>query len=183
MSRRAVFLDRDGTINVRPPAHSYVTGLDQFFWLPGARAAIARLTDDGYLIAVVSNQRGLARGLVSRSTLNELEDRIQRDLAPYGCAVTAFRYCPHDLDAGCDCRKPRPGLIVALAEELGLDLSRSWVIGDTETDVLAGQAAGCRTVLVGAAPGGVTPDLVVASLAEASRTITSSATSGAAAPL
>jgi D-glycero-D-manno-heptose 1,7-bisphosphate phosphatase len=179
----AVFLDRDGTINVRPPAHTYVTAPEHFVWLPGAREAIARLADDGYLIAVVSNQRGIARGLVSPSMLTELEGRIQRDLASHGCAVAAFRYCPHDLDADCGCRKPRPGLILMLASELGLDLSRSWVIGDTETDVLAGKAAGCRTVLVGAPPADVSPDLVASSLAEASRRITSSAASATFAPV
>jgi D-glycero-D-manno-heptose 1,7-bisphosphate phosphatase len=180
MRRRAVFLDRDGTINVKPPTHAYLTAPDQFVWLPGAREGIARLAEEGYVIAVVSNQRGIARGLVSRSTLIELENRIQRDLASHGCAITAFRYCHHDLDAGCGCRKPRPGLILALAGELALDLSRSWLIGDTVTDVLAGKAAGCRTVLVGQPPVEVSPDLVVPSLAEASTRITRGA--GAAAP-
>ena len=174
MSRSAVFLDRDGTINVRPAEHQYVAAVDDFEWLPGARAAIARLACAGYLIAVVSNQRGVARGLVDPSVLTELELRIQKDLAPFGCAIDAFRYCLHDHDSGCACRKPEPGMLLGLRDEFGLDLARSWMIGDAESDVRAGQAAGCRTALLGS-PDSVSPDLVMRSLVEVSRTIANGA--------
>jgi D-glycero-D-manno-heptose 1,7-bisphosphate phosphatase len=175
MRRPAVFLDRDGTMNVKPAEHEYVTTLEEFAWLPGARSAIARFANAGYVVAVVSNQRGVARRIVHPSVLAELELRIQNDLAPYGCAIGAFRYCPHDTDAGCGCRKPAPGMILALAEELDLDLSRSWMVGDAESDVRAGHAAGCRTALIGSPGNSVSADLVVRSLDEASRKITSTA--------
>lgn len=153
----AVFLDRDGTLNVRPPAHEYVRTAAGFRWLPGAREGVARLAALGYVPVVVSNQRGIARGLVRPETLGEIEARIQADLAGHGCRVASFRYCPHEIDAGCPCRKPRPGLLLQAAAEMGLDLAASWMIGDDESDVEAGRAAGCRTLLLG--PGGSAADL------------------------
>jgi D-glycero-D-manno-heptose 1,7-bisphosphate phosphatase len=163
----AVFLDRDGTLNARPPAHQYIGSVDEFVWLPGAREGLARLSGAGYLLAVASNQRGVARGIVPAGVLPELEERIQRDLAAYGCRIEAFRYCVHDLDDGCACRKPAPGLILGLAAELGVRLSESWMIGDSESDVLAGKAAGCRTVLLAPANSGSQADVVASSLLSA----------------
>jgi D-glycero-D-manno-heptose 1,7-bisphosphate phosphatase len=171
VSRRAAFLDRDGTLNVRPPEHGYVTSAAEFAWLPGAANGAARLASAGYVLAVVSNQRGVARGLVDAATLRGLEDVIQRTLAQHGCAAEAFRYCLHDEGAECSCRKPRPGMILGLARELDLDLRRSWMIGDSASDVMAGQAAGCRTALVGSAPERCEPDLLAASLDVASEMI------------
>ncbi len=172
MTRRAAFLDRDGTLNARPPEHEYVADADDFVWLPGAAEAVACLARAGYLVAVVSNQRGVARGLVSVETIREVEKRIQRDLARHGARVAAFRYCFHGLDEDCACRKPRPGLLQELASELDLDLSGSWMIGDSDSDVFAGQAAGCRTAFVGAgAPDLSRPDLVGDSLLDAAGAI------------
>ena len=154
MSRPAVFLDRDGTINVRPPEHDYVRDSRDFEWLPGALAGLRKLADAGLPLVVVSNQRGISLGLVTPSTLLEIERRIQEALGGDGHQVTAFRYCPHGLDDGCDCRKPRPGLLHAAAQELGLDLGRSWMVGDSEADIEAGLAAGCRTIRLSTEPGG-----------------------------
>lgn len=151
--------------------HDYVKTVDEFVWLPGAAEAVARLAGAGYAITVVSNQRGVARGLVAESVLRELERVIQRELASSGCQVEAFRYCLHENHEDCQCRKPRPGMLLSLAADLHLDLSRSWMIGDSEADVLAGEAAGCRTGFVGSEPQSVTPDLVARSLAAASRQI------------
>jgi D-glycero-D-manno-heptose 1,7-bisphosphate phosphatase len=171
VSRPAVFLDRDGTLNVRPPEHQYLTSAEDFAWLPGAEKGVARLAKAGYVLAVASNQRGASRGLVEPSMLNGIEALIQRGLADYDCAIEAFRYCPHELSAGCNCRKPRPGLLLDLARDLGLDLGRSWMIGDAETDVLAGRSAGCRTALIGTAPNSCEPDVVASTLEEASALI------------
>jgi D-glycero-D-manno-heptose 1,7-bisphosphate phosphatase len=171
VTRAAAFLDRDGTLNVRPSEHEYLANASEFVWLPGAREALARLHRAGYVLAVVSNQRGVARGSIAASALDEIEARIQHDLAGYGCRVEAFRYCLHDVDAGCECRKPRPGMLLELAHELDLDLARSWMIGDAESDVMAGQAAGCRTAFLGTLQAAVAADVVAASLDEASRVI------------
>jgi D-glycero-D-manno-heptose 1,7-bisphosphate phosphatase len=147
--RRAVFLDRDGTLNVRAAEHEYVTRVEEFEWLPGAREALAAFAGAGYALAVVSNQRGVARGLVAKQTLTRIEARIQSDLRAYGCSIDAFRYCVHDIGDACACRKPRPGMILDLAAEHAYDLRESWMVGDSESDVLAGSTAGCRTALIG----------------------------------
>jgi D-glycero-D-manno-heptose 1,7-bisphosphate phosphatase len=173
-----VFLDRDGTLNVRPREHEYVTKERDFVWLPRAAEGVARLAQAGFVLTVVSNQRGVARGLVMPSVLREIEERIQDDLAVYGCAIGAFRYCFHDRDDGCQCRKPKPGMIVDLARELDLDLDRSWVIGDAESDVRAGAAAGCRTAFVGDAELALAPDVVAPSLFAASDLILQRTTEG-----
>lgn len=169
--RAAVFLDRDGTINVKAPAHEYITAAEQFVWLPGAVEGLAGIAEAGYLLAVVSNQRGVARGLVSFEVLGEIEAEIQRRLRARGCQVAAFRYCPHEIEDNCCCRKPAPGMILALARELDVDLTRSWMVGDCESDVQAGAAAGCRTVRIARLGEASSADLVAGSLFEASRLI------------
>lgn len=166
MTRRAILLDRDGTLNERPPPHRYVTTPGGFRWLPGSREALARLSHAGYALGVASNQRGLARGMVDADVLAAVERRIQDDLFPLGVAIDAFRYCPHDFEAGCRCRKPEPGLLLTLADDLDIDLEESWMIGDAVSDVAAGRAAGCRTALLAASPTQPRPDVTVASLAE-----------------
>ena len=177
MTRPAVFLDRDGVLNVKPPEHEYVTSPQDFVWLPGAADGAARLARAGYVLAIVSNQRGVARGLVSWQTLGAIERLIQDELALREASITEFRYCPHDESACCSCRKPRPGMILELAAELDIDLGSSWLIGDSESDVRAGRAAGCKTALVGGALVGVGADLTASSLLDASHLIL--ATSGA----
>ncbi len=170
--RPAVFLDRDGTINVRPPEHDYVRDPAQFEWLPGALEGMVALAVAGLPLVVVSNQRGVSRGLVSYETLEAIEHRIQAALAEHGAAVEAFRYCPHGLEDRCDCRKPNPGLLVSAARDLELDLPSSWMIGDSEDDVAAGRAAGCHTIHLTdqPAPGqraaGTLPEAVAIVLAE-----------------
>jgi D-glycero-D-manno-heptose 1,7-bisphosphate phosphatase len=167
---RAVFLDRDGVLNARPPEHEYVTSVDEFEWLPGAREAVVQLKRGGWTVAVVSNQRGVALGIVSTETLREIERRIQGDLAP-DTEIDLFSYCPHDLDEGCDCRKPQPGLIMRAAGDLGVRLAGSWMIGDAESDVSAGRAAGCSTVLLSPEAPDTAADLVKPDLAAAARSL------------
>jgi D-glycero-D-manno-heptose 1,7-bisphosphate phosphatase len=163
-----VFLDRDGVLNVRPPEHEYVTSAAGFAWLQGAREAVVELKRCGWKVAVVSNQRGVALGLVSTETLGEIEQRIQSDLAPEA-AIDLFSYCPHDADEGCDCRKPRPGLIARAAAELEVEPGESWMIGDEESDVAAGRAAGCSTILLSAGAPDTAADAVEPDLAAAAR--------------
>ncbi len=171
-ARRGAFLDRDGVLNVRPDAHAYVTRPDELRWLPGAREAVAALNRAGYRVAVVSNQRGIARGLLDERVLAEIEQRMRSDLSEVGAAIDGFYYCPHDLDEGCDCRKPAPGLILRAAGELGVDCAGSVVIGDEETDVAAGRAAGCRTALVSSDPTPATDaDIVAGDLSAAVRAL------------
>lgn len=129
---------------------------------------MAALASCGYTLVVVSNQRGIARGLVAGETLRGIERELQAALRRHGAEVTGFRYCPHELDdPACDCRKPKPGLLLAAARELDLDLESSWMIGDAASDIEAGEAAGCRTAYVGPGPPPGTAIISAPSLAEA----------------
>ena len=169
--RRAAFLDRDGVLNERPPEHEYVTSRAGFRWLPGAAEAVARLAHAGWIPIVVSNQRGVARRLVSWDLLHELGTAVADGVAAHGARIAAFYYCPHDLDERCGCRKPAPGLLFRAADEHGIDLAESVMIGDSESDVEAGRTAGCRTIRVAAAGTPSAADAVVATLAEAADVI------------
>ena len=148
MSRRpAVFLDRDGVINRRLPG-AYVRSWDEFRFLPGARAGLRLLREAGYLLIVVTNQRGIGRGLMSASDLAAVHARMVAELDRAGAGVDAILHCPHDITDDCRCRKPRPGMIERAARRLGVDRSRSWIVGDSDSDLEAGRAAGIRGILV-----------------------------------
>jgi D-glycero-D-manno-heptose 1,7-bisphosphate phosphatase len=148
--RPAVFLDRDGTLNERPIEHRYVTRPEDFHLIADAVDGMRRLAECGYVLVVASNQRGVARGMIEPDVLRATEDALQGELAPHSTRIEGFYYCPHEIEENCDCRKPKPGLLLRAADELDLDLSRSWMIGDSATDVEAGRAAGCRTAYLGA---------------------------------
>ncbi len=169
--RGAVFVDRDGVLNKRPPDHQYVSTPLEFRWLVGARDAVAKIARAGFLIVVVSNQRGIARGLVSWGTLHAIEEEIRNELGKRGVTVAGFYYCPHDLDAACSCRKPAPGLLLQAAEEHGIDLERSVMIGDAESDVEAGRLAGCATIRITQPGTRSAADTVVESLSAAAERI------------
>lgn len=132
--RKAVFLDRDGVINKKPPKDDYVKSLDEFFLLPKSLCAIKLLKEKGYLVIVVTNQRGIARGLVSQETINKIHQRLEE--------VDSFYVCPHSNEDNCQCRKPRPGLIKKAATDLRINLSKSFLIGDDESDRQAALNAG-----------------------------------------
>jgi D-glycero-D-manno-heptose 1,7-bisphosphate phosphatase len=168
---RAAFVDRDGTINVRPEAHAYLERAEAFVWLPGAIDGLVCLAAQGFELIVVSNQRGIARGLVSRTVLREIEERIQLGLAAHGHRIAMFRYCPHEIREACLCRKPAPGLLLDAAHELEIDLGRSWMIGDAESDVLAGIAAGTATARIAAAGQPSAASIVAPSLLDVARAI------------
>ena len=152
-SRPAVFLDRDGVINCKAPEGDYVKTPAELELLPGVARAIADLREAGYLVLVVSNQRGVARGLMTEDDLEAVTAAMMGPLVAEGGAPDGVYYCIHGKEVGCPCRKPRPGLLLAAAEDRAVDLERSWMVGDRESDVVAGRAAGCRTILVGGAEG------------------------------
>jgi histidinol-phosphate phosphatase family protein len=144
--KRAIFLDRDGVINRKAPEGRYVTRWEEMHFLPEAAAAIALFNHAGFLVIVISNQRCVARGLITGGELELLHERMSCALARAGATIDAIYYCPHEADDRCTCRKPAPGMLLRAMQEHGIDLAASWMIGDSETDVEAGKNAGCRTV-------------------------------------
>ena len=155
--QKAVFLDRDGTIN------RYVGFLrkeEEFELLPGVAEAIGKINASGYLAVVVTNQPVIARGEVTVPELQNIHNKMETLLGYEGVYVDAIYYCPHhphkgyegeipELKFDCDCRKPKPGMLLKAAEEYHIDLANSWMIGDAENDIKAGIAAGCKTALIG----------------------------------
>ena len=144
--RAAVFLDRDGVLNWE--AGDYITRPDDLLILPGAAESLARLTAVGWPVFVFTNQAGVGRGRLTEQTLTAIHDRLRAELEAGGGRIEAIYACIHHPDAGCDCRKPRPGLLLQAAREHSLDLTRSFVVGDSPRDIAAGAEAGCHTVLV-----------------------------------
>lgn len=170
-SRRAVFFDRDGVVN-RRRVDDYVKRWEEFEFLPEIFAILPRVHRADWLAILVTNQRGVARGLMSEAMLGEIHATMQRELERGGAAgFDAIYYCPHDRDTGCDCRKPLPGMLLDAARDHSIDLADSWMIGDSESDIEAGRAAGCRTILIDDALIDSSADLVVASLEDAWRAI------------
>lgn len=143
--RPAVFLDRDGVINVFPGAGKYVLEWSQFAFMPQVRENLARLRKAGFALVLVTSQSGVGRGLMTQATLDEIHARMQEGLGSE--RLDAVYFCPHRPDDGCPCRKPSPWMIEQATKEHGLDLTHSFVIGDTSRDIVMGRAAGCRTVL------------------------------------
>ena len=152
-SATALFLDRDGVLIEEV---EYLSRPGQVRMIPGAAAVVRRANDIGWKVVVVSNQSGVARGLFPESALPEIHRVIAAKLlAEAGAVIDGFYYCPHHPTEGvgvyrieCACRKPKPGMLLRAAAELGIDPSKSWMVGDRLTDLQAGAAAGCRTILV-----------------------------------
>jgi D-glycero-D-manno-heptose 1,7-bisphosphate phosphatase len=157
---RAVFLDRDGVINAAlyNPAEGKFDSpyrLEDFRLLPGAAQAIRQINSLEFLAVVVSNQPGVAKGKCDFAFLEALNQRLHWELARQGAHLDAIYYCLHhpqaqveSLRLSCDCRKPEPGLLLRAAHELGIDLARSYMVGDSPADIAAGLAAGCRAILL-----------------------------------
>jgi D-glycero-D-manno-heptose 1,7-bisphosphate phosphatase len=146
--RPVLILDRDGVLNRRPPRAEYVRRPEDVEWLPGVFEALRLLGDAGYRFVVVSNQAGVARGVMSMSDLAAVEQRMREGLEQAGVRIERFYYCPHGWDDGCDCRKPRPGMLFQAQRDFQLDLSRTLFVGDDERDGEAAHAAGARFAMV-----------------------------------
>jgi D-glycero-D-manno-heptose 1,7-bisphosphate phosphatase len=170
---KAAFLDRDGVINLKAPEGSYITRWDEMQFLPGVVEAIAMLNRAGFLVIVVTNQRCIGKGLITAAELEAMHERMRDDLAKAGAFLDGIYYCPHELQAACACRKPRPGMLLEAASVHSIDLTRSWMIGDSDRDVEAGKRAGCKTVriLESGKTGNTQSDVVAQSLLEASHKI------------
>jgi len=144
--RAAVFLDRDGVINQN--RDDYVKSWAEVHFLPGVFAALARLADSPFAIVLVTNQSPIGRGILTRGQVEVVNQRIVAEIETRGGRVDAVYYCPHRPDENCDCRKPRPGLLLQATERFNLDLSSSYLIGDAVSDVEVALAADVQPVLV-----------------------------------
>lgn len=154
--QRAVFLDRDGTVN------SYVgflKDIDTFALLPGVAEAVKKINDSGYLAILATNQPVIARGEVTTQMLRRIHDKMETLLGEHGAYLDGIYYCPHhphkgyageisELKIDCDCRKPKPGMLLRAREDFRIDLKNSWMVGDSQSDIAAGNAAGCGTALI-----------------------------------
>jgi D-glycero-D-manno-heptose 1,7-bisphosphate phosphatase len=143
---RAIFLDRDGVICEN--RSDYVKSWHEFQFLPGAKRSLAALSRLGLPIIVVTNQSMIGRGLISADTVEEIHERMAAEVAAYGGRIDRIIYCPHHPEERCGCRKPKPGMLVRAAEEIGIDLTRSYFVGDAVSDLLAAQQVGCQPFLV-----------------------------------
>ncbi len=176
---RAVFLDRDGVINRDRPEG--VKAWDEFDFIPGAVAGLRRLHEAGFSLVVVSNQSLVGRGVAPAEAVRRINERMNAALKKAGAGLCGVYVCPHAPEENCSCRKPKPGLIIKAAQELGLDLNGAWVIGDDVRDIQAGQALGLRTILVRTGKGAqveghpaISPEAVVDDLAAAADYVLSS---------
>ncbi|HTA24103.1 MAG TPA: HAD family hydrolase [Terriglobales bacterium] len=146
---KAAFLDRDGVINQKAPTEEeYITRWEEMQILPGVVEAITLLNRAGFHVVVVSNQRCVAKGLLTVCELDSLHQRLRNELGALGAKIDEIYYCPHEEQPPCSCRKPEPGMLFTAASEHQIDLNSSWMIGDSEKDVKAGRRAGCRTARI-----------------------------------
>lgn len=138
-----VILDRDGVLNCKPPQAQYVRNWGEWEWCPGSLEALRLLRQAGYRVIIASNQPGIGRGFMSEADLDAVHGRMMQEIAQAGGRVEAIYYCPHDWQAGCECRKPKPGLLYQAQRDFHLDLTRTPFIGDDERDQATAAAANC----------------------------------------
>lgn len=168
VKKKAVFLDRDGVLNKsyghRPPNHA-----SELVVFPGVPEAIRRLNDGGFLVFVVTNQGGVGLGYMTQEDLDRIHRKLEEEVARHGGAFTEIAACIHKPRAGCSCRKPQPGMLLALADKYNVDLKSSFMVGDRDMDIEAGKAAGTTTILIESkekteqAPDYTCPNLLAAS--------------------
>jgi D-glycero-D-manno-heptose 1,7-bisphosphate phosphatase len=149
MHKPAVFLDRDGTINVDK---GYVHKIEDWVWIPRAIDAIVALKKAGFLVIIITNQAGIARGYYDEADMNNLHMTINKELISHGAEIDGFYHCPHHPEFGevrnCECRKPMSGMLDMACKDYDIDLSKSWLIGDKASDIQSGLSRGVKSILV-----------------------------------
>ncbi len=172
MPHKAIFLDRDGTIT--KDVH-YCSHPEDLELLPNAAEAIRLLNEHRYKVVIVTNQSGIGRGYFTEEALAEIHEKMKSELAKEGALVDAIYYCSHHPDENCDCRKPKPKLILQAAKEYHIALDYYFVVGDMQMDIEMGKAVGCQAILIGtplpAKDWAIKPDIIVPDLLEAAQTI------------
>jgi len=169
MTKRAVFLDRDGTM--AKDVH-YCRRPEDFRLFPNTAKAIKLLSEHGFKVIVITNQSGIARGYFTEEALAQIHEKMKTELAKEGAWIDGIYYCPHHPDDNCNCRKPKPKLVLQAAKEHDIDLKHSFVVGDLSLDIDMGKAVGCKTILLLDSPQedlNISPDYIASDLLEASR--------------
>lgn len=190
MTKYTVFLDRDGVIN--HDSDAYIKHPDEFHFISQSPEAIALLTASGHQVILITNQSAVGRGMISRQTLDDILAKMTRGVERAGGRIKDIFFCPHTPDEGCDCRKPKPGMIRDAVRCHGIDLANSVMVGDSAKDIECGKNAGCaKTILVKTGKAekalaaltakGIAPDFLARDLYEAARWITETLTCGNAA--
>lgn len=160
MSRRLVILDRDGVIN--EDSDDFIKSPAEWIPIPGSLEAIGRLSRAGFEVAVASNQSGIGRKLLDEPALELIHQKMRGAARKFGGDIGKIEYCPHHPDAGCDCRKPKPGMLLSLSRKYGVPLTRVPFIGDSVRDVEAAMAVGARAILVRTGGGGEAEPTIIA---------------------
>jgi histidinol-phosphate phosphatase family protein len=145
--RKAIFLDRDGVINKKAKEHDYIKNWEEFEFLPNVAETIRELNKE-FLVVIISNQRGIGRGMMTTKDINDIHIKMKEELLRKGAVIDGIYFCPHADNDNCSCRKPMPGMLLMAAEELNIDLADSFMIGDSVSDIEAGKKAGCKTILI-----------------------------------
>jgi D-glycero-D-manno-heptose 1,7-bisphosphate phosphatase len=146
LSSRAVFLDRDGVLTRERP--DYVKTPDELEIFPSIYEPLRELRQSGFRIVLITNQSVVGRGFATEAGLHRIHQKLTDDLAKHGCFLDRIYYCPHRPEEGCDCRKPNPGMILAAARDLRLDVAKCWMVGDKDIDMEAANRAGCKRIKV-----------------------------------
>ena len=147
-SMKTVFLDRDGVINRNPPDNGYVCNWADFTFIPNALEAIRYLTQNGYHIFLATNQAGIGKGIFTEQQLTEIHLQMRTEIETAGGHIHKIYYCPHHPDAECECRKPKPGMLLRAAHEHNINVSNTFFIGDSITDIQAAHSARVLPILV-----------------------------------
>lgn len=187
MTKYTVFLDRDGVIN--HDSDAYIKHPDEFHFISKSPDAIALLTCNGFQVILITNQSAVGRGMISRQMLDDILKKMTRGVTQAGGRIKDIFFCPHTPDQGCDCRKPKPGMILDAVKSHGIDLQKSIMVGDSAKDIECGKNAGCaKTILVKTGKAekalaaltakGITPDFLAQDLYEAAHWIIDNLSSG-----
>jgi D-sedoheptulose 7-phosphate isomerase len=174
----AVFLDRDGTIARDVP---YCSRPEDFELFPGVVEAVRQLQNNGFKVVLTTNQSGIGRGYFTFDALEKIHEKLHREMARGNVRLDGIYYCPHHPDDDCECRKPRPGMLLRSSAEMNIDLEKSFMVGDTVADIEAGRRVGCRTILINTASGivpGIGPDYTAVDFTDAVRWISSQKSAG-----
>lgn len=147
-NKKIIFLDRDGVINKKPPRGEYVKKWDEFEFLPGVIDGIKILNKKGYKIYIITNQAGIGRGLMAEYDLKDIHKKMEEEFKKNDAEINGIYYCPHEMNEGCECRKPKPGMFLQAAKEHNFNLKDSILIGDEERDFLVGKTIKCKNIFI-----------------------------------